>query len=439
MARDAHGNLVTTSNAATAAAIDIYTADWIGYGTRLRTVFAAADADPGCGYVNACAASVHMALEAKKGHVAAQPYLERMRRNTQGATDREQMTIAAVDAWSLGETRIALAIYRELVDRHPSDIAAAKWGQYHAFNLGDAVTMRAMAEAIMPTHRDTAEAWGMLAFAEEQCHRLGRAEEAALRAVAMRRDEAWAHHALAHVYESQDRGGDAIRFLTAQAPGWATRSIFIREHNWWHLAQVHLDQGAFAKVLEIYDSQLWGTWPEFAQEQIGAVSALWRLELSGGDGGPRWQAVAAKVAARGHEHILPFHDLHYAHALARSGLDAELEGFMRSLARHAVAASDSVWPAVAFPAAQAVVAAVRGEHARAAMLFLPLLSQLHRLGGSHSQRDALLMTWIRSALAAGEHGAVEGVLAGRAKHRAGIGALQRFIHRARRPRQLRAA
>src|SRR5258707_13094244 len=149
MARDAHGNVVTTSSAVTAAAIDIYTTDWTQYGTRLRTIFAAADADPGCAYVNACAASVHMALEAKEGFVAAIPYLERMRRNAPGATDREQMTIAAVDAWSLGETRIALAIYRELVERYPGDIAAAKWGQYHAFNLGDAVTMRAMAQSIL--------------------------------------------------------------------------------------------------------------------------------------------------------------------------------------------------------------------------------------------------------------------------------------------------
>ncbi len=439
--QDSFGNSLTTAQAATAAAVDVYAADWIGYGTRLRTIFAAADADPDCAFVNACAASVHMALEAASGFAAAKPYLERMRRNAQGATGREQMTIAAVDAWSMGETRIALAIYRELVERYPADLAAAKWGQYHAFNLGDAVTMRAMAETAIRAHQDTAEAWGMLAFGEEQCHRLGRAEEAALRALAMKPDDPWAHHALAHIFESQDRTRDAIRFLTAQAPGWAQRSIFVRGHNWWHLAQFHLDAGEPARALQIHDQHLWGTWPEFAQEQIGAISSLWRLEMAGVKVGARWTAIAQKVAERGFEHILPFHDIHFAYALARGGLAAD--EFLRALARQATSASESVWATVALPVAQAVVAQARGDHARASQLLLPALGQLHRLGGSHAQRDVLLQSWIHAAIRSGEHTAVEDVLARRAKHRAQTGSLQRFIRRQREskraPRLLRAA
>jgi len=441
--QDAFGNRLTTAHAATAAAVDVYTADWIGYGTRLRTIFAAADADPDCAFVNACAASVHMALEASSGFVAARPFLERMRRNARGATDREQMTVAAVDAWSMGETRIATAIYRELVERYPTDIAAAKWGQYHAFNLGDAVTMRAMAEAVIRTHQDTPEAWGMLAFGEEQCHRLGCAEEAALRALAMKPDEPWAHHALAHTYESQDRTQDAIRLLMAKAPGWADRSIFVRGHNWWHLAQFHLDAGELGRALQIHDRHLWGTWPEFAQEQIGAISSLWRLEMAGADVGARWTAIAEKVAERGLEHILPFHDVHFGYALARGGKTALADDFLRSMARQATAARESTWATVALPATQAVVAHARGDYAKASLLLLPVLGQLHRLGGSHAQRDVLLQTWIHAASRSGDHTAIKDVLARRVKHRAALGSLRRFIRSQRAPRQsqrfLRAA
>lgn len=441
--KDAFGNRLTTAHAATAAGVDVYTADWIGYGTRLRTIFEAADADPDCAFVNACAASVHMALEASSGFVAAEPYLARMRRNAQGATDREQMTIAAVDAWSMGETRIAAAIYRELVERYPTDIAAAKWGQYHAFNLGDAATMRAMAQAVIRAHQDTPEAWGMLAFAEEQCHRLALAEEAALRALAMKPDEPWAHHALAHTYESQDRNKDAIRMLTAKSSGWADRSIFVREHNWWHLAQLHLDAGEHTRALHIHDQHLWGTWPEFAQEQVGAISSLWRLEMAGADAGTRWTAIAAKVGERGFEHILPFHDVHFARALARSGNAALADDFLRSMARHATGAGESLWAMVALPVAQAVVAHARGDFAKASLLLLPMLGQLHRLGGSHAQRDVLLQTWIHAASRSGEDSAIEDLLTQRASHRAGLASLRRFVRAQRTsrhtPRFLRAA
>jgi tetratricopeptide (TPR) repeat protein len=443
MLSDAFGNAVTTSRPQTIEALDVYAADWIGYGTRLRTIFAAADADPDCVFVNACAASVHMALEAKSGFEAAEPYLKRMRRECPGASPREWQFVAAVDAWARGDMTAALGHYRDLADRHPADIAAAKWGQYHAFNAGDFVTMRAIAQTILPAHRETAEAYGMLAFAEEQCLRFGAAEDAARQALALRPSDPWAHHALAHVFESTDRTGEAIRFLTGASAGWADRSVFIREHNWWHLAQFHLDNGNSSRALAIFDRHLWGIWPEFAQEQIGAVSALWRLELAGASTGNRWAPVAEKIAARGFEHVLPFHDMHFAYALARSGETALADSFLHSLERHAVAHRNGVWAMVAFPVAQALVAHARGDHARASMLLLPQLGQLHRLGGSHSQRDVLLQAWIVSASRARDNSAIEDVLAKHIRHRAQIGTIRRFIERQRHagnaPRFLRAA
>ncbi len=427
--RDAFDNPVTTERTETRDAVDLYTAEWIGYGRHLRSVFAAADADPDCAYLQACAASVHMALEAKEGFAAAQPYLARMRKRAAFTNAREQLTIAAVEAWAMGETRIALAVYRDLVSRFPADISAAKWGQYHAFNLGDAVSMKILADSIMPAHGATGEAWGMLAFAEEQCHRVGAAEEAAMRAMALKPTDPWTHHALAHVFETQDRVAEGVAFLTAHAPAWDDRSIFVRGHNWWHLAQLHVDRDHHAEALKIYDQRIWGIWPEFAQEQIGATSALWRLELAGIDVGGRWAAVADKIAARGREHILPFHDLHFVYALARGGYRTETADFLRSLAHHAAEATESVWSVVALPVAQAVAAHARGDHARAAMLLLPMLGNFHRLGGSHAQRDVLIRTWIDAAMRSGSSADVEAFLATRVPSRAGIGSMKRFLRR----------
>jgi tetratricopeptide (TPR) repeat protein len=253
MTTDALGHTVTTECAATVAAIDVYTADWIGYGTRLRTIFEAADADPECALVNAQAAAVHMALEAASGFANARPYLKRARANARWATENEQIFVAAILAWSNGDTAKALAQLRKLVRAQPTDIGAAKWGQYHAFNLGDAQAMRALAETIMPAHKNTPEAWGMLAFGLEQCHELGAAEEAGRRAISLKRGEPWAHHALAHVMDTQGRIDEGIDFMTWHAHTWTNRSIFVREHNYWHLALLHLDRDEPKKALQIFD------------------------------------------------------------------------------------------------------------------------------------------------------------------------------------------
>ncbi len=427
MAKDSLGNFVTTESAATIAAIDVYTADWIGYGTRLRSIFEAAEADPSCALVNAQAAAVHMALEAASGFAAARPYLKRARINARYASTNEQTFVAAVVAWSNGDTAKALSLFRKLVEAQPADIATAKWAQYHAFNLGDATAMREIAEAIMPAHRATPEAWGMLAFGREQSHDLAGAEGAARRALSLKRAEPWAHHALAHVMDAQGRIDEGIEFLTWHSHTWADRSIFVREHNYWHLALLHLDRDEPAKALEIFDKCLWGAWPEFAQEQIGAISALWRLELRGVDVAHRWQPIVEQVLARWHEHVLPFHDLHFVYALARGGRIAEARAFISSLARHGESDLRGVWDGVALPIAQALLAYAQGRFEIAANLLAPQLSQLSRIGGSHAQRDVFIQTWIDAALKAGHTSAAVELLTRRAEERPTVNVARRLL------------
>ena len=405
MYRDGFGHNITTDSAATAAAVDVYTLDWIGYGLRLRTIFAAAESDSECAFANACAASVHMALEARSGFDAAQAFLTRMRRGAYRATERDRLFIAATDAWAKGCVHTALSHLSTLVAKYPTDIAAAKWAQYHAFNLGDAQAMRHFAERILAAHATTAEAWGMLAFASEQCHDLDRAENAASRAMALGPGDPWTHHALAHIFARRGQLGEGIRFLRKQSEGWNSRSIFIREHNWWHLAVLHLEVDERERALAIFDEQLWGTWKEFAQEQIGAVQALWRLELSGMSVGERWIPVAEQVSLRGFEHILPFHDIHFAYALARVGFKRQAERFLRSLARKGEADRSRIWAGIVLPVASAVAAHAVGDFERAERLLAPVLRHAVRLGGSHAQRDVLIQTYIDAALRTGHSSA----------------------------------
>jgi hypothetical protein len=266
----------------------------------------------------------------------------------------------------------------------------------------------------------------MLAFALEQSHRIYQAEDAALHALYLKASDPWAHHALAHAYETTDRLTDGIHFLQSAAPSWQDRGVFIREHNWWHLAQFYLDRGEYGHALDIHDLELWGAWPEFPQEQIGAISSLWRLELNGAAVNSRWASIAAKVAERAPEHLLPFQDIHFVYALARAGR-SEVDPFLHSLARFATQSNDRRWAKVALPAARGVVAHARGRYADASALLFPVLDELQRLGGSHTQRDVILYTWLRASLESGaEHVFPETVC-----ERARVGSMQRFIHRIR--------
>jgi tetratricopeptide (TPR) repeat protein len=432
MLRDAYDLDVTTSSPATIDAIDVYTADWIGYGTRLKTIMAAADADPGSALANAHAAALHMAFEAASGYAPARQYIKRARAVIRDANEREKLFVAAVVAWWRGDTPMTLATLRELIRKFPADIAAAKWGQYHAFNLGRPDAVLAFAEDIAPAHPNLAEAWGMRAFGLEQCDRLHEAEEAGRRALSRKRAEAWAQHAIAHVMDAQGRIEEGIEFLRDYAHTWRDRSIFIREHNYWHLALMHLDRDEPGAALQIFDHHLWGEWPEFAQEQIGAISALWRLELRGVDVGERWTPIVDKVLARWHEHILPFHDMHFVYALARGGRIPEARAFITSLARHGDRDATGIWESIALPLAQGLVAYAQGKFEQSADRIAPLLPRLHVIGGSQVQRDVFVQTWIDAALKAGQYTAAADVLARRHSDRPMIGATRRLFDHARR-------
>jgi len=426
--RDAFGLEVTNAAPETVAALDVFGQEWISYGPDLAVLLSAATRDPSCSLAVAYAALLHMSLEAVEGYTAAEPFLARLRAGQGPQTPRETAIVEAALHWAAADHAASLEAFERALTAAPGDIVAAKWGQYLAFNLGDAAAMRRLGLPVVEARPDIPEAWGMLAFAEEQSHDLDRAEAAARRALAMKPSEAWAQHALAHVFETTGRLEEGVSMLEAAAPGWATRSIFMSEHNYWHLALFHLDRDDPAKALAIWDAHLWGRWPEFAQEQIGAISMLWRLELRGVDVGTRWHAVTQSVAARTDEHLWPFHDMHYIHALARSGDTVRVGAFLRTLGRKAEAAG-GVWSAVAAPLAGAIGDAAQGRVADAAPVMERLLPQLHLLGGSHAQRDVFVQAWIDAAFRAGQAARLRPVLDERARARPAVGVHRRDLAR----------
>jgi hypothetical protein len=387
--RDSFELPISAADAPAAAGYDAYVREFLSYGSELRALFAVADANPASPLLNAHAAALHLAFEGAEGWSAAAPYAEKMASVRRLADAREGLFCDAVAAWRARRFEAALAALDELTVRWPADLCAIKWGQYHAFNLGDQAALLRFGERARIAHEATPYAQGMLAFALEQNHRLAEAEDAGLHALQIAFDDAWAQHAVAHVYESLHRPQDGARWLDHCAHTWEKKGVFIRDHNWWHAALFRLSLGRLNDALSVYDQKLWGAWPEFPQEQIGAVSMLWRLELKGAEVGARWRPVAAEARKRAGEHLFPFHDLHYLYALARAGEPDEAEAFLRSM--KAAAATDER-AQTADLAAEGVLAFARGRSAEAAACLTGALPRLTLVGGSHAQRQVFVET-----------------------------------------------
>jgi hypothetical protein len=389
MARDALGNEVTTTNAATLAGIDDFVTGFLAYERKAANVLAAADADPDSALANVYAGWSWMFLEATGAWRRASHYLQRARAVAAGANAREQLLVAQLERWIGGDVPEAEALGAGIVARWPRDLASVKLSQYFSFNRGDAAGMLRIAEAALPANRDDPHLHGMLAFGYEQMHRIPEAEAAARRALALKPKEPWAQHALAHVMLSAGRTREGAGFLEDASRTWVDLNSFMYTHNWWHKALFHISLGDAEAVFEAYDKHVWGIEPDYSQDQVGAVSLLARMEAAGLDVGSRWQDVAEHLRSRARDTLQPFLTLQYLYGLARAERN-EAETLMAAIEEKAAtttAFDRVVWHEVALPAARGMLAHARGDHL-AAVRWLTLANpRLQEIGGSHAQRD----------------------------------------------------
>lgn len=388
-AKDACELLISGADADAASAYDAYVIEFLSYGSNLRALFGWADKYAASPLLNAHAAALHMAFEGAEGWTNAEPYFTRYSAALNDATARERLFCASVDAWRAKDFDAALSRLDELTVRWPADLCALKWAQYHAFNLGDQTALLRFAERARVVHEGRPYVHGMTAFALEQNHRLAEAEAEGRRAVEIAMDDAWAHHAVAHVYETQRRPREGARWLEHCAHFWDRKGVFIRDHNWWHAALFQLALGRFDEALHIYDRRLWGEWPEFPQEQIGAVSMLWRLELRGVDVGGRWEKVVEEARRRASDRLFPFHDVHYLFALARAGGSGEADRLYADIAEHAGRQSGraaKAWRIACLPLAKGALCYARRDYEGAVEALKSALPHLAAIGGSHAQR-----------------------------------------------------
>lgn len=412
MQRDQLGNPVTGRRDDTLRAIDDFVGGYLSYETRAEHIVRAAEADPDSCLANAYAGMLWMLLEAPEAGQRAAKYLAAAQRAAHLATRREQLNAAMLRAWVDDDPQLALRLCDQAADEFPRDLVIVKTHQYFEFNRGDAPAMLRTALKVATANADIPYFHGMAAFAYEQCHLLEEAESAARTALAMRRKEPWAQHALAHVLLTRGRIDEGARFLEEAADTWTQLNSFMLTHLWWHLTLFYLSQGRDREALDLYDERCWGVAKDYSQDQIGAVSLLARFELAGIDVGARWQDLADHLEARASDTLQPFLTLQYLYGLARAGR-CQADALLESVRRRAICAPDfsrAIWQEVALPGCEGLYAHARGEYARAWDRLATAVPRMREAGGSHAQRDLFEQILLDAAIRTGRLSAAQQLL-----------------------------
>jgi tetratricopeptide (TPR) repeat protein len=312
------------------------------------------------------------------------------------ASERETSLYTALRTWSdegidAGNRRLD----RHLID-YPRDLFSLQLAHQGDLVLGRTTMLRDRIEAALPawSQNDVGYGYvlGMHAFGLEECFTYSRAEDVGRQAVALQPHDAWAVHAVAHVHEMQGRPRDGIDWMNATRIDWQTNNA-MAVHNHWHLALMYLSQDDHAAALALYDEAISPSDQSITLNLNDASALLWRLYLRGVDVGARWKVLAARFKVHSLPGNFAFNDIHAAIAFAAAGDEASLANMRVEVEKAGEATNGGMpWREIAAPVIQAISALISGQAGLSANLLLQVLPVSQAMGGSHAQRELLLLT-----------------------------------------------
>ena len=419
MPRDAQGHEITGSPGSVAA-FDRGIADyWALGGDPVGGLKAALARDSSFALGAAAIAALFLVGGFRADHAEVKAALKAARAGARRVNPRERLHLEAVETWAEGRLRDAAAVYEEILVEHPTDALALRLAQDAYFLMGQSAAMRDSAARVWPHWRDddplTSFVLGARAFGLEETGDYAGAEAAAREALARNPADAWAAHALAHVFEMTGRPEEGAAFLQGSRADWGA-AHFMAGHNGWHLALFLIDLGRIDEALAGFDRHMRpALFNDAALDRIDAAALLWRLELEGVDVGARWAPVRKAWAAHIHDHALAFNDLHLALALAGEPKLAQmLRDSLDAFVQEAEGDNALVMAQVGRPLIDAMLEFAQGQYTEAVERILPLRYETWRIGGSHAQREIVDLTLLAAAERAGEAKLARALIAERA-------------------------
>jgi len=305
-----------------------------------------------------------------------------------GGSDAEHALTAAARAYANGRPMEAVAVLDARLSRAPTDVLALKLGHALHFLLGDtAGLLRSIDAAISAQPVDfCGYALGCQAFAHVEAGDVDGGERIGRHAVALRPDDAWGVHAVAHALATRGETSAGIAWLRACAPGMHDVNNF-GGHIAWHEALGLLSLRQDDDALALYDERIAVHLGGDYRDVVNAATLLHRLRQRGHDVRDRAARLASHALARQGDHGSAFGDVHYALAISDHDAKAGRE-FARSM-RAAAFTRDTHEATLARRVACDLVDAILAlrDGAPSTHLFEATRASWHLLGGSRIQRE----------------------------------------------------
>ncbi len=322
------------------------------------------------------------------------------------ANDRERGHLSAMQSWLKGDFFGAVQTWEEVLAHFPRDLLALQLVHLTDVLLGDVVGQRDVVARVFNLWDETVPGYefvlGFYSFGLEENGDYFKAEEMGRRSLALRFDNPYAVHAVAHVMEMNGRQSGGIRFMADHERDWNTSNF--ANHLWWHTALYHLDIGNIDQVLTIFDNHLRsGRQHGDKYEELDASALLWRLKLLDIDTGTRWKELADKWEPAAQDTLYAFNDVHAMMTFVSDEREAAQKALLSANERYVESASDAnvaMSREIGIPFCLAMQDFHKGRYGACVDRLLPVRYRTHRLGGSFAQRDIIGWTLLEAALRA---------------------------------------
>lgn len=325
------------------------------------------------------------------------------------ANDRERGHYEAARAWIRGDFYGAVQKWEAVLTAYPLDLFALELVHLTDVLLGDVVGQRDVVARVFTLWDESVPGYefvlGFYSFGLEENRDFGRAEAFGRQALALRPDNPYAVHAVAHVMEMKGRQQGGIRFMRDNVDRWGSSNF--ANHLWWHTSLFHLDLEQTDKVLGIYDAHLSSEGKAGDRyEELDAAALLWRLKLTGADVGDRWRHLADKWEPAAQDTLYAFNDVHAMMAYVaddRREAQARLLSANERYVENASDANVAMSREIGIPFCLAMQDFQAERYGDCVDRLLPVRYRTHRLGGSFAQRDIIGWTLVEAALRAKRH------------------------------------
>ena len=365
--------------------------------------------DPQCTLSNALQGLMYAGLRKSAVSDMIRQSLDLARQGVDKATPRERGYVTALEHCLAGQPELAVRCYEQILQEHPTDLLALSLAQGELFWLGQMPYAEKLSARVSPHWSAELQGYpdylAIRSFDLEEVGEFAQAESFGRESVAIRADNIWGTHAVAHILLMQNRVNEGLCWLDDLSEHWVDANQ-LKFHLWWHQCLFHLEDDNHSAVLAIYDQwlrnpeqPLMQALPDFYLDLQNGASMLWRLETAGVDVGDRWQEMAEAVMPGYRDMTSPFTSAHIAiilQAAERFGeFDVLLDCMQVFIANNDNALSRGY--ACALAAAKACRSHRQGNHAEVLETLLPNQATLSQMGGSHAQQEVFYQMMFDSA------------------------------------------